>query len=81
MIAQWADAVWAGWGGTALFLASWLMISRISAFSFLLWIGLMLLGAIMCFYGGARRSKWFLVPGFAAVIVTAGVLVGVYRGG
>jgi hypothetical protein len=57
------------------------MISRISAFSFLLWIGLMSLGAIMCFYGGARRSKGFLVPGFAAVIVTAGVLVGVYRGG
>ena len=81
MIAQRADAVWAGWGGTALFLASWLMIARISAFSFLLWIGLMSLGAIMCFYGGARRSKWFLVPGFAALIVTAGVLVSVYRGG
>ena len=81
MIAQRADAVWAGWSGTALFLASWLMIARISAFSFLLWIGLMSLGAIMCFYGGARRSRWFLVPGFASVIVTAGVLVSVYRGG
>ena len=81
MTVQRADAAWAGWGGTALFLVSWLMISLISAFSLLLWIGLMLLGAIMCFYGGARRSKWFLVPGFAAVIVAAGVLVAVYRGG
>jgi hypothetical protein len=81
MIALRADAMWAGWGGTALFLASWLLIARISAFSFLLWIGLMSLGAIMCFYGGARRSKWFYLPGSAAVIVTAGVLIAVYRGG
>jgi hypothetical protein len=67
--------------GALLFLASWLMTARISAFSFPLWIGLMLLGALMCFYGALRRSKWFLFPGFAAVIVTAGVLVAVYRGG
>ena len=40
MIAQRTDVLWAGWGGTALFL-----------------------------------------PTFAAVIVTAGVLVAVYRGG
>ena len=32
-------------GGTALFIASWLMIWRISAFSFPLWIGLMYLAA------------------------------------
>jgi hypothetical protein len=57
MIAQRADALWAGCGGTALFLACWLMISRISAFSFLLWVGLMLSGAGMCFYGGVCRSK------------------------
>lgn len=69
---------WAGWGGTALFIASWLMISYISAFSFPLWIGLMSLGAVMCFYGGLRRSRWFFLPGFAAVIVTVGVLVAVY---
>ena len=81
MIAQRANALWAGWGGTALFLASWLMISRISAFSFLLWVGLMSSGAAMCFYGGACRSKWFYFPAFVAVIVTAGVLIAVYHGG
>jgi hypothetical protein len=41
----------------------------------------MSLGAVMCFYGGVRRSKWFFLPSFAAVIVTAGVLFAVYRGG
>jgi len=81
MIAQRGYAVWAGWGGTVLFLVSWLAIARISVLSFPLWIGLMLSGAILCFYGGARRSKWFLVPGFAAVVVTAGVLAGVYLAG
>lgn len=80
MIVQRTDAMWAGWGGTVVFLGSWLMISRISAFSFSLWIGLMLLGALMCFYAGLRRNRWFFLPGFAAVIVTAGVLVAVYRG-
>ncbi len=81
MISQRAGSLWAGWGGSALFLACWLMISRISAFSFPLWVGLMSLGAAMCLYGGVRRSKWFLFPGFAAVLVTAGVVVAVYRGG
>ena len=81
MIAQRAGALWAGWGGTVLFLASWLMISRISALSFLLWVGLMSLAAVICFYGGVRRSKWFFLPSLAAVIVTVGVLVAVYRGG
>ena len=81
MTARRADALWAGWGGTVLFLACWLMISRMSAFSFLLWVGLMSLGAVMFFYGGVCRSKWFFFPGFAAVIVIAGVLVAVYRGG
>ena len=80
MIIQHAKANWAGWGGTTLFLASWLLISRISAYSFLLWVGLMSIGAILCFYGGVRRSKWFLIPCFAAVIVIAGVLVAVHRG-
>ena len=32
MIAQRPDALWVGWGGTTVFLACWLMISRISAF-------------------------------------------------
>lgn len=81
MINQRSDALWAGWGGTALFLASWLMISRITALSLLLWAGLMSLGAVMCFYGGICRSKWFFLPSFAAVIVTTGVLVAVYHGG
>jgi hypothetical protein len=81
MIAQREDALWAGRGGTALFLACWLLISRISAFSFPLWVGLMSLGAVMCFYGGVRRSRWFFLPSFAAMIVTAGVLVAAYRGG
>ena len=81
MIAQRPDALRVGWGGTALFLASWLMTSRISAFSFLTWVGLMLLGAIMCFYAGVCRNKWFFFPGFAAVILTAGVLVAIYHGG
>ena len=64
MTARRADALWAGWGGTVLFLACWLMISRMSAFSFLLWVGLMSLGAVMCFYGGVCRSKWFFLPWF-----------------
>jgi hypothetical protein len=81
MIAQRPDALWVGWGGTTVFLACWLLISRLSAFSFLMWVGLMSLGAIMCFYAGVCRNKWFFFPGFAAVIVTAGVLVAVYRGG
>jgi Na+/H+ antiporter NhaC len=71
----------AGWGGTVLFIASWLMIPRLSAFSFSMWIGLMLVGAVMCFYGGLRRSRWFFLPSFATVIVTVGVLVAVYRRG
>jgi hypothetical protein len=81
MIARRPDALWAGWGGTALFVACWLLISWISAFSFLLWVGLMSLGAAMCFYGAICRSKWFFFSAFAAVIVMTGVLVAVYRGG
>jgi hypothetical protein len=78
--AQRADALWAGWGGTTLFLASWLLIASISAFSFTLWIGLMLLGAVMCFYAGLRRSKWFFLPSFFALMITAGVLLSVRHG-
>ena len=62
MAAQRADALWAGWGGTALFLASWLLIASISAFSFPLWIGLMLLGAVMCFYGASAAAGGFFFP-------------------
>ena len=62
MTAQRPDALWVGWGGTALFLATWLLIASISALSFPLWIGLMLLGTVMCFYGGLRRSRWFFLP-------------------
>jgi hypothetical protein len=80
MAAQRADALWVGWGGTALFLASWLLIGSISAFSFPLWIGLMLLGAVLCFYSGIRRSRWFFLPSFFALIITAGVLVSVRYG-
>jgi hypothetical protein len=80
MIAQRADALWSGWCGTALFVLCWLMISRISALSFPLWIGLMLLGAALCFYGGMRRTKWFLIPGFVALAVTAGIIFSVSRG-
>lgn len=80
MIAQRADALWSGWGGTVLFVMCWLLISRISAVSFPLWIGLMLLGAAMCFYGGVRRTKWFLIPGVVALVVTAGVVFSVSRG-
>ena len=81
MIPKRAGALWAGWGGIALFLASWLLINRISAFSVTLWVGLMSLGAVMCFYGGVRRSKWFFLPAFAAVLVMAGVFTAVYHGG
>jgi hypothetical protein len=80
MIAQRADALWSGWCGTALFVLCWLMISRISALSFSLWIGLMLLGAALCFYGGMRRTKWFLIPAFVALAVTAGIIFSVSRG-
>jgi hypothetical protein len=80
MTAQRPDALWVGWGGTALFLATWLLIASISALSFPLWIGLMLLGAVMCFYGGLCRSRWFFLPSFFAVIITAGVLVSVHHG-
>jgi hypothetical protein len=64
-----------------LVLASGLTISWISALSFLVWVSLMSLGAVMCFYVGDCRSKWLLLPGFAAEIVTTGALVAVYRGG
>lgn len=79
MFGQRSNALWVGAGGTTLFLASWLLIASISAFSFPLWIGLMLLGAVMCFYGGLRRSRWFFLPSFAAVLITAGILVSVYH--
>jgi hypothetical protein len=59
MIAQRVDALWAGWGGTALFLASWLVISRISAFSFLLWLGLMSLGTVMFSTGASVVARGF----------------------
>jgi hypothetical protein len=79
MAAQRPDGLWVGWGGTTLFLASWLLIASISAFSFPLWIGLMLLGAVMCFYGALRRSRWFFLPSVAAVLIMAGILVSVYH--
>jgi hypothetical protein len=81
MISQRAWHALAGWGGTALFLATWLMIDRIGGFSVMLWVGLMSLGAVMCFYGGVRRSKCFFLPAFAAVLVMAGVFAAVFRGG
>jgi hypothetical protein len=59
--------------------ATWLMIASIIAFSLPLWIGLMLLGVVMCFYGGLRRSRWFFLPSFAALLITAGILVSVYH--
>jgi hypothetical protein len=68
-------ALWTGWGGTTLFLTCWLAVSWISSLSFLLWIGLMCLCAIMCFCGGIYRSRWFLLPGFAAVVITVGVVM------
>ncbi len=74
MTVQRAHALWSGWSGTVLFVFFWLMISRISILSFPLWVGLMLLTAVMCFYAGARRTCWFLLPGFAALIVTGGVV-------
>ena len=80
MIARRSDALWIGWGGTIVFLCSWLLIARISALSFLLWAGLMVLGAVMCFYGGVQRSKWFFLPGCVAVVVMAGVLLAVVHG-
>jgi hypothetical protein len=49
------------------------------AFSFPRWIGLMLLGAVLCFYGGLRRSRWFFLPSVAAVLIMAGILVSVYH--
>lgn len=39
----------------------------------------MSLSAVMCFYGGLAGAVVFF-PSFAAVIVTVGVLVTVYRG-
>jgi hypothetical protein len=81
MTSQRIGTLWAGWGGTALFLACWVMISRISAFSVTLWVALMSLGGVIWFYGGLRRSKWFLIPAFAAVLVMSGVVAAVYRGG
>jgi len=63
-----------------LFIASWLMIEKVSSVSFLLWLVLMLTGAVMCFYAGLCRSRWFLLPSLAAMIVVVGVLVAVFRG-
>jgi hypothetical protein len=75
VIGQKEGAVWAGWGGTALFLICWLTVWWISSFSLFLWAGLMCLGAIMCFYGGVYRSRWFFLPGLLAVVVAIGVFV------
>jgi hypothetical protein len=80
MIAQRAGAVWTGWAGTTLSLICWLTVWRISSLSFILWAGLMGLGAIMCFYAGIYRSKWFFLPGIAALIVTLGVFISATRG-
>src|SRR5215472_1482917 len=46
-------------GGTVLFIASWLMIWRISAFAFPLSIGLMSLGAVMRLYAGLAAADGF----------------------
>lgn len=78
MTIQKTNAMWAGWSGTAVFMVSWLLISHISSFSFPLWIGLMLLGAVLCFYGGIRCNKWFFLPSGVAITVLIGVLVAVF---
>src|ERR1035438_9024885 len=60
MIPLRTGALWAGWSGTLLFIICWPLIRWTATFSFLLWLGLMLLGAILCVVGGIYRSKWFL---------------------
>jgi hypothetical protein len=75
MIAWKAYAQWIGWGGTTLFLASWLCIDWISTLSFLLCIALMLGGGALCVIGAIFRSRWFLLPAVCAILVA--VLVSV----
>jgi RHS repeat-associated protein len=53
------NALWIGYCGTVLLITCWLAVWWISALSFVLWIGLMSLSAIMCLYGGIYRSRWF----------------------
>ncbi len=71
------NALWIGYCGTVLLITCWLAVWWISALSFVLWIGLMSLSAIMCLYGGTYRSRWFFFPAFVAFVVTIGLFFGV----
>ena len=81
MTDQGSSALLLGWTGSGLFIVTWLMISRISALSFPLWIGMMSLATAFCFYAGVRRSKWFFLPSVVSVTVMVGVLVALYGKG
>jgi hypothetical protein len=59
-----------------LLLVCWIKAPWINSRSFRLWAGLMCVSAIMCFYGAISRSKWFLCPGFAAILSVVGTFLG-----
>lgn len=69
-----SKALWTGWVGTALSMASWLAIGSLSSRVVAFWVAMMAAGAVMCVYGAVRRSRWFLVPAIATLLITAGVI-------
>lgn len=71
---------WAGWSGTVLLITCWPLIGWTDKSTFVVWLGLMMLSATLCFVGVAYRSKWFLLPGVFATIVTIGTLAGAIFG-
>ena len=73
-------ALWFGWIGTAMLVVGWPLIRWTSTYSFAVWLGLMATASALSFVGGIWRSRWFLLPGFVAIVVTIGTLLGAVFG-
>jgi len=67
-------ALWVGWMGTAVSVASWLALWQIGSASVAVWVGLMSAAAVLCAYGALRASRWFWAPAIVTTLVTAGAI-------
>ena len=54
--------------------ASWLAIESLRSRVVALWMAMMAAGAVLCVDGAVRRSRRFLVPAIATLLITAGAI-------